>query len=130
MRWVLNKHLVFAVLFTFAVYVLPPHSSAGSTLVSGKRTSTEAAQSDDGGTKDLGKVIPLRFAVPLSHNYAQPDTTEFEFPEDEEKHLARDITVFLIVSAFVAFFVIKVFLEGDTEEEPSPPDDGKQPPPS
>jgi hypothetical protein len=130
MRWVLNNHLVIAVLVTFAFHVLPPHAYADTTLVSGKRTSDEAASWVSEKTEGLSIGVPLRFAVSLSHRYAQPDTTEYEFPEEEGKHLIRDLTVFVIVSAFVAYFVIKVFLEGDTEEEAPPPDDGKQPPPS
>jgi hypothetical protein len=58
--------------------------------------------------------------------YADPDTTEFEFPEDENKHLVRDITVWAIAAAFVGFFIIKVFIEEDEETptDDSPP--GKQ----
>lgn len=130
MRWVLNKHLVFAVLVTFAFHVLPSHTFADITLVPGERTSDEAASWEDDGTEDSGISTPLRFAVPLSHNYVQPDTTEFDFPEEEDKHLIRDITVFVIVSAFIAYFLIKVFLEEDVEQEKTPPDDGKEPPPS
>ena len=57
---------------------------------------------------------------------ALSDTTEVEFPgEGEEKtskQLVKDITVFVIVSAFVGYFLVKVFLEGDEEETPD--DDG------
>jgi hypothetical protein len=55
---------------------------------------------------------------------AEPDSTadEFDFPDEEQSHLARDITIFVIVSAFVGFFLIKVFLEGDTDD--SGGDDG------
>jgi len=59
---------------------------------------------------------------------ALADTTEVEFPEEEEekttKQLVKDIGTFVIVSAFVGYFIIKVFLEGDEEEPPSD-DDGK-----
>lgn len=61
---------------------------------------------------------------------ALQDTTsnESQLPEDlPKKYLARDITVFVIVSAFVAYFIIKVFLEGETEIEP-PPSKGKDVP--
>ena len=63
-------------------------------------------------------VEALRFGA-MSYALAQPDTTEggFEFPEEEKSHLWRDVAIFVIVSAFVAYFVIKVFLEGDTDEE-------------
>jgi hypothetical protein len=55
--------------------------------------------------------------------YADPDTSEFEFPGEENEHLVRDITVWVIVAAFVAFFIVKVFIE-DSDDEPednSPP---------
>ncbi len=61
--------------------------------------------------------LPLRFGLALDNAYTEPDTTGFEFPEEEKKHLVRDVTIFVIASVFVAFFVIKVFLEGDTEGE-------------
>lgn len=55
-----------------------------------------------------------------------PDTAalaEWE-SEKEEKHLARDIAVFVIVSAFVGYFIAKVFIEGE-KEEPPPENGGK-----
>jgi hypothetical protein len=60
-------------------------------------------------------------------SYAPADTAEVEFPEDEEtsrKELIKDMGVFVVVSAFIGYFIVKVFLEGDTEELP-PDDDGK-----
>jgi len=71
----------------------------------------------------------LHFSA-LELGSAQPDTTsEFEFPEEDNKHLVRDITVFVIVSAFVAFFLIKVFLEDDPPEQPDDDGGGKVIPP-
>jgi hypothetical protein len=57
---------------------------------------------------------------------ASGDTTEVDFPEELEKreHLYRDIGIFLLVSAFVGYFIVKVFLEGDTDEPP-PKKNGK-----
>ena len=58
---------------------------------------------------------------------ALQDTTELDFPEEEEKdrkQLIKDIGVFVVVAAFVGYFIIKVFLEGDTDETPAD-DDGK-----
>jgi hypothetical protein len=52
---------------------------------------------------------------------SRPDTLSGRgfTPDDEnENHLVRDIGVFLIVSVFVAYFLIKVFLEGETEDNP------------
>ena len=62
--------------------------------------------------------------------FARSDTTGYEFPEDEdENHLVRDITVFLIVATFLAFFIIKVWLEGDEEEDAPDTGGGKEIPP-
>ena len=127
---VLNKSLICVVLIAFAVYVLPVDVFADTPLVSGKETADEAARSPSPDSSPSDTERSLRFAVPVTGGYAQPDSTEFQFPEEEKKHLARDITVFVIVSVFVAYFLIKVFLEGDKDEgETDDGGNGKQPPP-
>lgn len=94
-------------------------AAASSAFPAGSATAADAA-------------APAPLPTPLSpgmdglHASAQPDTVPpaggyFE-EEEEGKNLYRDIGVFLIVSAFVGYFIIKVFLEGETEEPP--PDDG------
>ncbi|MFH1755228.1 MAG: hypothetical protein ABIA59_05945, partial [Candidatus Latescibacterota bacterium] len=45
--------------------------------------------------------------------------------EDEERNLLKEITVWVIGAAFVSYFIIKVFLEGDTNE-PDPDGSGKK----
>jgi hypothetical protein len=86
------------------------------TLPSAQTSLASAAQPPSGEVTDLLRFGAMGFA-------AEPDSTEdeFDFPDEEKNHLARDITVFVIASAFVAFFIIKVFLEGDTD---TPEDDG------
>lgn len=61
---------------------------------------------------------------------AHGDTVGYEFPEDEEKprNVVKDVIVWTAIAGFVAFFVIKVFLEGDTDT-PEPPSGGKDAPP-
>ncbi|UCH85500.1 MAG: hypothetical protein JSW50_07375 [Candidatus Latescibacterota bacterium] len=91
----------------------------------GSKTADEA-----GALKHTGdfRLAGWKPTLSFMHRSAAADTTDLEFPEDEEesrKHLVRDISIFLIASAFLAFFLIKVFLEGE-EEEPPPEDDGKQ----
>jgi hypothetical protein len=122
MRWVLNKQLVWIVLLVFASYMLVPNAKAGTRLGSGEKTADEAAslRSDD-GAGDNGD-IPLRYTISMGHTFAEPDTTEFEFPGEEKNHLVRDVTIFVIVAVFAAYFIVKVFLEGDTEDEV--PDEG------
>ena len=131
MRFVLNKHVVYVVLVGFACYILPVNAFAEKPLVLGKKSADEAAKlrSQDATPSDSARS--LRYAVPMMGGYAQPDSTEFEFPEEEKKHLARDITVFVIASVFVAYFIIKVFLEGDKDEGETEDDggNGKPPPP-
>jgi len=130
MRFVLNKHLVCIVLIAFVSYILPGNVFADDKLKTGKKTADEAASMFSQATTPTDSAQSLRYAVPTTGGYAQADSTEFEFPEDKKKHLYRDIAVFLIISVAVAYFVIKVFLEGDTGEEDG--DDGgsgKPPPP-
>jgi hypothetical protein len=63
-----------------------------------------------------GELLGLAFAPAATSAFAFSDTTEFDFPDEDRSHLARDITIFVIVSAFVAFFIVKVFIEDDPEE--------------
>ena len=96
----------------------------------GAPTSGAAALPSSRGTLRNSSTLPPRDGVNDILRYgalgqvAEPDSTEdeFEFPDEEKNHLARDITVFVIASAFVAFFIIKMFLEGDTDS--SETDDG------
>jgi hypothetical protein len=129
MRWVLNKYLVSIVLVAFGVYIFPADLVAKDKWVAGKRTADEAASFRDDAPGVTDVVPSLKYAAPLSNSFAQTDTTEFEFPEKEETHLARDITIFVIASAFIAYFIIKVFLEGDKEEGETTDDGGKDYPP-
>jgi hypothetical protein len=75
----------------------------------------------------------LRDTIPIASFVAPPpDSTEdddfFLPPETDKKKLIREVTVFLIVSAFVAYFFIKVFLEKDPPA-PTKPTNGKSIPP-
>jgi len=66
----------------------------------------------------------LRDSIPAtSFAAAPPDTAgdDFVLPEEKEKkQIAKEIAVWVIAAAFVAFFIIKVFIEKDDE----PADDG------
>jgi len=128
MRWVLNKHLAWIVLLVFSSYVLVPNVNAGTRLDSGEKTADDAAslRSDD-SAGDLG-VIPLRYTISMGHTYAEPDSTEFEFPKEEKNHLIRDVTIFVIVAVFAAYFIVKVFLEGETEDDVPEEGNGKPTP--
>jgi len=93
-------------------------------LATGPRTAVPTAMPVP-AMSDAGTGL-LRFGA-MSYALAQPDTTEtgFEFPEEDKDHLVCDVILFVVVAAFVAYFVIKVFLEGDTDDEGGDGDDGK-----
>jgi hypothetical protein len=125
--------LVFLLVACIICCGLPRPRAATSRIPRGAQTSNEAAAlpiadpappAPGAVTRAVATGEPVLAYGALSAS-AEPDTTDFEFPDDE-KHLARDITVWVIASAFVAFFIIKVFLEEDTDEpdDDSPP--GKQ----
>ena len=130
MRWVLNKYMVCVVLAAFALYVCPVRALAGGNFVSGKKTPDEAASLGSLEDSSDTSFKSLRYAIPATGGFADPDSTEFDFPDDENKHLVRDITVFVIASVFVAIFIIKVFLEEDEpEDDGGDGGNGKPPPP-
>ncbi|HEX6790115.1 MAG TPA: hypothetical protein VF247_02285 [Candidatus Krumholzibacteria bacterium] len=66
----------------------------------------------------------LRDAIPAaSFAAAEPDTTDDDFVLPEEKsrsQLVKEIAVWVLAAAFVAFFIVKVFIQEDDE----PADDG------
>jgi hypothetical protein len=61
----------------------------------------------------------LRDALPATIMASDPpDTTGdgFVLPEEKsKKKLAKEIAVFVIVAAFVAYFIVKVFIEKDNQ---------------
>jgi hypothetical protein len=74
----------------------------------------------------------LRDSIPAtSFAAAPPDTAadDFVLPEEKSsKQLIKEIAIWTFVVAFVAFFVVKVFIEDD-EEEADDDDGGKDVPP-
>ncbi|MCH7549755.1 MAG: hypothetical protein IH969_09520 [Candidatus Krumholzibacteriota bacterium] len=125
-RSLLHKFAAFILATSIVLVGTPRRSHGGGTVPlpndSVRMPSTALAVKMHGSRPARDTESLLRFGA-MAYS-AEPDSTgdEFDFPDDEEGHLARDITVFVIVSAFVAFFVIKVFLEGDTDDTGS--DDG------
>jgi hypothetical protein len=71
---------------------------------------------------------PISPAVAASLGFASllSDTTQTLYVEEEEhRNLVKEIIVWFIGAAFVGYFVVKVFLQGDTDETPQPKQ-GKQ----
>jgi hypothetical protein len=121
---VLRKYICWLLSFTLALYAIPGISRGEGSLQPGARTAEEAAAADANALRTDG----LGTGSSVRGSYAFSDTTEYEFPEEEKgKHLTRDIAVFVVLSAFVGFFIIKVFLEGEKDEPPAP-DGGKDTP--
>jgi hypothetical protein len=123
----IRKLLVYGICCAFACLTYPRKTAAEKPVLEGVGTSEEAAAPElTRAANDTYTLAGWQPSVAFLASSARADTTELEFPEDEEgKHLVRDIGIFIIVSAFVAYFIIKVFLEGD-KEEPPPPENGKE----
>jgi hypothetical protein len=122
----LKTYLVYTLAIAITCLALPSPASTERQLPAGEPTAAGAAAPKLPGSDD--RVTP--FAA-IGESYAYADTTDdYQFPEDEEqKHVWRDVVIWLAVAGFVAFFVIKVFLEGD-KDEPQTEEPGKQVPPS
>ncbi len=109
---------------------LPRPVSAGDERPAVEESSAPATRGADVAVASYR----LRDAIPVAGFVAAPpDTTDeddFFLPEETDRRkLMRDITVFLIASAFVAVFIIKVFIEKDEEPEPVRPPGKSVPPP-
>ena len=142
-----KKFVAFLVVVCVVSHGLPrctpatPTSSASQALPPGAATSRQAAAlhlpTYSHGAASTSHVSSQTIADAVSAGQpvlafgalnpsAEPDTSEFEFPGEENEHLVRDIAVWVVVAAFVAFFIVKVFIE-DSDDEPEdegPP--GKQ----
>jgi hypothetical protein len=112
MRVLLKKYLVYILSIAIVRLAVPAPVAGQGDFAYGKRSAGEAAAPElfdgDGGRWMHG---------PVGHGLAFADTTEYEFPEEEENaKMWRDVVLWVVVAGFVAFFVIKVFLEGETDE--------------
>jgi hypothetical protein len=104
-----------------SVSLLPLGTPAAGARAGETAPATGAGQS----TAEAVDDHYLRDAVALAGFVPEPPDTvsedDFVLPEEtDNKKLYRDIAVFVVASAFVAFFIIKVFIEEDEE----PADDG------
>jgi hypothetical protein len=126
MKALLKKYLVFLLSVATVGLTIPPPLAAKGDLSYGKQTADEAAAPES----PIDRLSTTSFGT-MRHVFAFADTTEYEFPEEEEgrEHLWRDVALWVVVAGFVAFFVIKVFLQGDTDE-PAEEKPGKEIPPT
>ncbi|MCZ6766384.1 MAG: hypothetical protein O7D32_05575 [bacterium] len=127
MKALLKTYLVYLLSCSMVVCTLPRRSRAASTW-KGEASGDDAVASASALTTPSDSFNSLRYDG-WKAAFARSDSTGYEFPEDEDdNHLIRDVAVFLVVSAFLAFFIIKVFLEGDEADEPVD-EGGKELPP-
>lgn len=121
-----KKTVVFTLVVALVAVGLPHPAHSG--LARGAGTASEAASMPEASSSPESPQVSADDAAPVlafgaMAAFDEPDTTEFQFPEEKKSSLAKDITVWVIASAFVAYFIIKVFLEKDKEEpvDNSPP---------
>lgn len=124
MQTVLRKYLACFPVLAVVAATTPSYGGSGDFPVG-------EASADRAAAVDLSsEVFAERVTHYWNYRFAISDTTGYEFPEEEEtEHVWRDVVLWSVVAGFVAFFVIKVFLEGDTEE-PEPEKPGKEIPPT
>jgi hypothetical protein len=113
----LNRVSSFILILLLVAAGWPVNSVAYDSFVKGANSSAEAA-----GTVDFHPT-PSPIRQTWNGFYSQPDSSEtIIFEEEEERNLVKEITVWVIGAAFVGYFIIKVFLEGEEEEqEPDKP---------
>ena len=125
MKALLKKYLVYLLSIAIVRLAVPSPAIGQGDMSYGKPTAGEAAAPAlPGPSQDVSTRGGIR------HAFAFGDTTEYDFPEEEEaKHLWRDVALWVVVAGFVAFFVVKVFLKGDPDE-PESEKPGKDIPPT
>ncbi len=128
MRSLPAKLMMWFMCLTLVVFSLPAGIPAGTPATTdwpvGRETAaTAAALVLAGGNSRHAGRLPAAFA------YA--DTTEYEFPEEEEekRNVVKEVFLWTVVAGFVAFFFIEVFIRGDTDTPPPPPVQKPPPPP-
>ena len=127
MKALLKTHLVYLLSCSMVVCTLPRRSGAAATW-KGEASGDDAVAFASVLTTASGTFNSLRYDGWKSA-FARGDSTGYEFPEDEDDdHLIRDVAVFLVVATFLAFFIVKVFIEGD-EADPPVDTGGKEIPP-
>lgn len=125
----ISRTLVTALALAFAVTTCGAQPSSDPGELRGARTSDEAARSRSADQDSVPlSLAGWRPAPGFAASTASSDTTEVELPPEVEvqrsEHLYRDIAMFVVISAFVGYFIVKVFLEDDTDEPP-PAKNGK-----
>ncbi|MFQ5511694.1 MAG: hypothetical protein ACE5EO_07585 [Candidatus Krumholzibacteriia bacterium] len=122
MRVLVKKGLIYSLCVSLLALTAPARGNAGERLPEGRRTAAEAAATAFGGrdSRRAGRLLAA---------FAYADTTEYEFPdeEEEERNVVKEVILWTAVAGFLSFFVIKVFLQGDTDIPP--PEPNKKPPP-
>jgi hypothetical protein len=108
---------------TYATYLLLA-AAIHLALIVPLRAGDNPSEASDPGATDHSATLQGNDLQGWSYGYALSDTIGYEFPDEEEKgtfQLIKEVALWLVVAGFVAFFIIKVFLQGDTDEQDSRP---------
>ncbi len=107
----IKKFFLLFICFALIVCGMPQMSIGHDSFVRGEKTSDEAAQyKNEQLNSDPAEYRSIGFEV------LSADTTGTALYEEEDRNLVKEIIVWTIGAAFVGYFIVKVFLEGDTEE--------------
>lgn len=97
----------------------PAHGprSAGAQTNTRVQSATSADDAAPAADHFLRDAIPVTLAAATP-----PDSTDDDFvlPEEKgKKQLVKEIALFVVVAAFVAYFIVKVFIEEDNSSTES-----------
>ena len=98
------------------------------SLADSQRFVIDGAKSSEEAAKYKAPLPQLSPAITNSLGFKSllSDTTQAVYYEEEEqRNLVKEMIVWFIGAAFVGYFIVKVFLQGDTDEDP-PATTGKQ----
>lgn len=106
-----KKFSCFILILSLATFGWPSTSTGERFFVKGEESADDAARFVN------SRPAPSSSLRTLDSFHTQPDSTEAVlFEEEEERNLVKEIAVWVIGAAFVGYFIVKVFLEGDTDE--------------
>ena len=120
MTTLLKRLLIYLITLSVVAVGWPPAAGSRQFDTAGAESAHEAARYES-------SQPPLSPAVTNSLGFASllSDTTQSVYiDEEEERNLVKEMIVWFIGAAFVGYFIVKVFLQGDTDKE-SPPSQGK-----
>jgi hypothetical protein len=118
MEWVFRRLVAGAVSVCIVAAGFPSQGVKTAHAQAHTRVQASAAPDTPSGNEHF-----LRDAIPSSLTASSPpDTSDtgFTLPEEKsKKQLTKEIVMWVLIASFVAFFIVKVFIEKDNSSTSS-----------